>query len=254
MPISRNLHLVVAPGFKTRFFNCTPKAELNTCKSRISRLDLPTFFTIIVCERFSSSANSPMTSSLAERWMAGGFRRSCWLMQRNRATAQPKPEFHFPHPPCLRGTVTGIPKQWSIPAWEVFRSSHLNLSGAVYAPACREWPPHSNKEVDASTQVYRPGPGSIGYQQFDGRFISPVRIVKLYFLFIQADCTDLIRMGKGIVLGVGGHFSAKRQINRLVWRIAINTDAFPKRPRALASNVELTSPFSPAGWEIWSSR
>ena len=65
---------------------------------------------------------------------------------------------------------------------------------------------------------------SIGYQQFDGRFISPVRIVKLYFLFIQADCTDLIRMGKGIVLGIGSYFTVESKVNGSGRGIAIHTD------------------------------
>ena len=47
------------------------KAELNTCKSRISRLDFPTFLTIIVCAFFSSLFSSPICNSWQkDEWQA----------------------------------------------------------------------------------------------------------------------------------------------------------------------------------------
>ena len=63
---------------------------------------------------------------------------------------------------------------------------------------------------------------SVGHQQFDNRFVSPIHILECDFVHVQPDRSDTIRMGKREILRIGGHFSVEFQIQRCRRGIAVH--------------------------------
>src|SRR5574344_2812887 len=72
-PNTTIFNLVTPLGFNTRLSNCTPKAELKTCKSLISRSECPLFFNNMVYVFLCLEFITPIFTSIDDMFIAGGL-------------------------------------------------------------------------------------------------------------------------------------------------------------------------------------